>query len=657
MRRYILPLLLLSVLVAACSYTQKVRDGKTAIQVKQYSVATQLLEKEYNKAKTRIEKGKIAFLLGESYKELHKSEASIRWYRIAYDNQAGMDALREYAYALKQTEQYKDAAQAFKDLGIEIGSPYEYRREISAIEIAQGWKNIKNPEYRVKLSEFNSNYADYAPVLYKDNQLIFTSDRTASVGDDTYKWTGNKFSDLFVVDLQSNNVATFDKRLNSANNEGTAVFNHDYTEMYFSRCAGGKKEDAFCKIMMSKFENGAWSEPKMLEFQQADLNYGHPSISADGKELYFACKNPEGWGGYDIYVSQRSGDTWGDPKILSRTVNTIGNEKFPYIDDDTLYFSSDFHPGMGGLDIFKVVKMANGTWSAPFNLKPPVNSGGDDFGFVINHQAKKENGVLQVGYFTSNRADGAGNDDIYQFDKIIPPPLPVVEKPKKIEYKILLDVFVVEKIFEDPTNPNSRVLGRKPISAAKLESKSGKEMKAFTTAEDGLTTIELQPNTDYNFLASKAGYLNNAGIFSTKSLGQDPDNPVQRFELEIVLDKIFLDKEIRLENIYYDLDKSDIRADAQPTLNALAENLKLNPTIRIQLSSHTDCRASDAYNQALSQRRAQAAVDYLISKGIEPSRLIAKGFGESVPEATCACARCTEDEHQLNRRTTFKIIE
>jgi len=659
LKQFILPLLALIWLAAACSYTQKVRDGKTAVQVKQYALATDLLQKEYNKAKTRLDKGKMAFLLGESYKQLNQSEQSIRWYRIAYDNQYGLDALREYAYALKRAEQYKEAALAFKDLGIELGSPYEYRREINAIEIAQGWKNIKTPEYRVTLPEFNTKYAEYAPVLYKDNQLVFTSDRNNSTGEETYNWTGNKFSDLFVVDLQSNKISAFNNQTNSEHNDGTAVFNQDFTEMYFVRCYSEQKRDttANCKILMSRLENGAWSAPEVLKFVQPGINYGHPSLSADGKNLYFASKNPEGWGGYDIYVSKRGADGWGEPDILSRTVNTIGNEQFPYIDGDTLYFSSDFHPGMGGLDIFKVVKMANGAWSSPFNLKPPINSGGDDFGFVIDRNAKLDKDVLQIGYFTSTRTDGLGNDDIYRFEKIVPPPAPIVEIPKKQETKLILDVYVLEKILEDPANPNSRVLGRKPLTEAKLDAKLGKDNKSFTTGEDGLITIELQPGTDYNFLASKTAYLNRGAIFTTKGIEPDPDNPVQRFEVEIVLDKIYIGREIRLENIYYDFDKWDIREDAKPTLDELAENLKLNPNIRIELASHTDCRGTTTYNEDLSQKRAQSAVEYLISKGIEASRLGARGYGEGAPEATCACTRCTEEEHQLNRRTTFKITE
>ena len=179
----------------------------------------------------------------------------------------------------------------------------------------------------------------------------------------------------------------------------------------------------------------------------------------------------------------------------------------------------------------------------------------------------------------------------------------------------------------------------------------------MTVGEDGLFTLELNENTDYNFLASAENYLNNKAAFSTKGIGKDPENPMQRFEVEIVLDRIYLDQEIRLENIYYDYDKWDIRNDAKPTLDALTETLRLNPLIRIQLSSHTDCRGGEGYNEQLSQRRAQSAVDYLITKGIDAGRLSARGYGENQLEINCLCARCTEEEHQANRRTTFKILE
>ncbi len=656
---YAFPLLLLAVSFVSCNYVMKVRDGRMAYEVKQYAVAVDMLQKEYDKAKTRIEKGQLAYLMGLSYKELHQSEESIQWFQTAYDYGAGVDALKEMAYALKRSERYKEAIDAFKTLGMEIGSPYEYRREINACEVAVGWKNINYPEYRIEVSQFNSGDADYAPFPYKDNQLIFTSDRQKSTGDETYKWTGNAFSDLFVVDLGSNAVSSFNDQLNTTQNEGTIALNDSYTEVFFTRCYGGKNQDAYCKIMKSQASGESWSTPTALDFIQDGINYGHPSLSADGRSLYFSCNHPDGWGGYDIWVSERTEDgEWGPPLVLGRSINTIGNEKFPTVDNDTLYFSSDFHTGMGGLDIFKTYKLNNDSWAPAYNLKPPVNSGADDFGYIVDRQSPRDPEVLQVGYFTSTRDEGIGGDDIYRFEKITPPePEIAEEEPEELEYKMVLNGYVLEKIYETPNDPNSRVLGRRPLDSATVNIAFGNKTKEVTVGEDGFFSLELEEGTDYEFLARKENYLTNDEKFSTKGVGKDPNNPVRTFEVEIVLDKIFIDKEIVLENIYYDFDKWDIRDDAKPTLNELAKNLKLNPEIDIQMGSHTDCRGSNSYNQQLSQKRAQSAVDYLISQGIDPGRLEARGYGESQPAVDCVCSRCTEDEHQLNRRTTFKIVD
>ena len=209
----------------------------------------------------------------------------------------------------------------------------------------------------------------------------------------------------------------------------------------------------------------------------------------------------------------------------------------------------------------------------------------------------------------------------------------------------------------DPADPNSKVLGRRPLNGAAVVAEFGKKKQNFTVAEDGFFTMELTENMDYTFSATMKDYLANSTKFSTKGIAKDPKNPIQVFEVEIELDRIYRDKEIVLENIYYDYDKWDIRPDAEPTLSELAEVLKQNPNIRIQLGSHTDCRGNDNYNQDLSQKRAQSAVNYLIGKGIDASRLTAVGYGESQPAADCVCSRCTEVEHQTNRRTTFKIVE
>ncbi|AEE54031.1 OmpA family protein [Haliscomenobacter hydrossis] len=648
-------------LLSACSVANQVRDGKTAYEAKQYKVAVGLLQKEFNKAKTRLEKGKIAYMLGLSLKATNQSEQAIDWFQKAYDNQAGTDALKEMAQALKMAGRYADAKEAYKNLGIEIGSPYEYRKEIAACDVAEGWKKIKTPEYSVEPATFNSKYADYAPVFFKD-QLVITSDRATATGDKkVYAWTGNDFSDLFAVNTQTGDASNFSAAINTMANEGTATFNANFTEVFFTRCTGTKKEDQFCKIMHSVFDGTSWIAPEPLSFQQAGINYGQPCLSADGKTLYYSALHPDGWGGHDIWMSERVGSEWTEPKLLPRTINTLGDELFPSLDNDTLYFSSDTHPGMGGLDIFKTYRLKNGDWAPAFNLKPPINSMGDDFGFLVDYQSKRDSGVTSMGYFTSSRSEGQGNDDIYTFERRYvppPPPPPVAERPKEEpKAKLILDGFVLEKIFQDANNPNSKVLGRKPLPESKVDIKIGNKTETITVDAEGHFRLELSENLDYNFLASHPGYLNNSAKFSTKGIAKDPKNPEQIFEIEIVLDKIYLDKEIRLENIYYDLDKWDIRADAQPTLDKLAETLKLNPKVRIQLSSHTDCRGTDVYNESLSQKRAQSAVDYLISKGIEAQRLEARGYGEGVPEATCACARCSEDEHQLNRRTAFRVVE
>jgi outer membrane protein OmpA-like peptidoglycan-associated protein len=294
-----------------------------------------------------------------------------------------------------------------------------------------------------------------------------------------------------------------------------------------------------------------------------------------------------------------------------------------------------------------------------------MNSGADDFGFLnvktFNLKSNSKPGdLIKEGFFTSNRPGGRGGDDIYRFQQKVPPP-----KPPKIDtaktapsvFKIVLDVYVLEKVLEDPNNPNSKVLGRKPLKGAKINMSLANKKMSFVTPEDGPVKIDLAEQTDYQFTATLENYLSNSAKFSTKGIAKDPANPIQVFEVEIVLDKIFRNKEIVLNNIYYDYDKWDIRPDAEPTLNKLAEVLLQNPGIKIQLGSHTDCRGNDGYNQELSQRRAQSAVEYLISKGVKEERLTAKGYGESQPAALCACARCTESEHQTNRRTTFIVLE
>lgn len=643
----------------ACTYTEKIRDGKTAFERKQFTVANQFLKNELKKVKSGTERGNLSFILAETAMQLGNIDQAIENYRIAYDNGYGVDALKGLAFALKQGELYTDAMQTFKDLSIEIGSPYEYRREILNCELAAKWKKETYKDFEVELLPVNSSYADYSPVLLNKNNLIFTSDRPTATGDQIYLWTGAGFADLFMADLETGDASPWNVNINTQAHEGTLSFNTERSKAVFTRCSGGKREDAFCKLFMIEKTGGDTWGPAVPVFPELkELNLGHPTLSGDGKYLLLSAKAPEGWGGYDLYSSQLlENGSWSEPALLSRQINTPGNEQFPSLDGDSLYFSSDFLPGMGGLDIFKSFRMENGEWSPPVNMKYPINSGADDFNFTVVHSLNN----LPFGYFTSTRAGGNGREDIYEFKQLPPNPkkdeIKPTEKETAIVYQYFLDVFVLEKIFAEPNNPNTPLLGRKPLANANLTTTITGSDQEFKTDSTGKIRLSIQPGSNWNFIAGKEGYLNNAASFNSTGLQATPENPVQIVEMEIVLDKVFKNTEIVLDDIYYDLDKWDIRTDAKPTLDKLANTLILNPQIRIQLGSHTDCRGNDAYNQVLSQRRAQSAIEYLIGKGIQPGRMVAKGFGETVPSAVCICSRCTEEEHQKNRRTTFKIID
>lgn len=652
---------------SACSYTIKVKDGFTAYDRKYYAQAITMLEKEYNGTKNRVQRGKIAYLIGESNKHTGRYEQAIKWYDIAYANSFGPDALKAKAYMLKHTEQYTEAQDAFKKLGIEIGSQYEYRKELTACTVAQTWKKDADlTAWQISAAPFNSAANDFSPTIYSDGRLVFTSDRSNSTGKANYAWTNQRFMDLFIVSGDGASPQTFDMQLNTEANEGSICFSPNYQEAWFARSVGLQKgADHFTKIFYTQKTDGHWSAPEMLSFQKDQYNYMHPALAADGKTLYFAT-NDGAHGGYDLCFSVQTNQTWSEPKALGRAINTGGNELFPVWDKDTLYFASNEHTGMGGLDVFKTWKLDEKTWAPPTNLKAPINSGFDDYGFIVEKHypttaSPQPGDLIMEGFFSSNRPDGKGGDDIYHFTQKIPIPKPAPPKVDTViiadkPAKLFLDIFVVEKIHAMPDDPNSPVLGRKPIENARIElAMDGKPVSKETLAS-GNFSREVAANQNWTVKGMADGFLTETGSVSTAGFSLKGKED-QRVELELVLSRIYRNKEIVLENIYYDYDRAEIRLDAEPTLSKLAEMLNQNPGIKIQLGSHTDCRGNDRYNRDLSQRRAQSAVNYLIAKGISPERLSAVGYGESAPSATCDCQSCTETEHQTNRRTTFRVLE
>jgi len=650
--------------IFACKYSEKIRDGQTAYERKQYAEAVKLFGKEFTKNKGS-DKAKTAFFIGRSYLQINESEKAAEWFKKAWDLNYGAAAMYQYARTMKQLERYKEAAEAFKSYGREKGEMRRVQAEIKACEQAARWlADAPDNEFQLQKRSFNSPVSDYAPAFY-DQQIIFTSDRNVAEGDDIYKWTGKDFSDLFIVN-ETGNVVTFSE-LNSEYNEGTITFNSTYTTAYFTRCGSDKKDGTdYCKIVFSKKDReGNWTKPKVCGFVTDKANYAHPYLADDDKTLYFS-SDINGFGGADIFKVLRTEDGWSRPNNLGDAVNTLKDEKFPFRYKDTLYFASDGHTGMGGLDIFKVKKV-RGTWRDTKNLRAPMNSGEDDFGLILREKTEGDTRQIE-GYLSSTRKGGEGKDDIYYFtkkyiappppppiDTIIPPPIDTVIPPQEIVYTFNLEGTVLVKQYAND-DPNSNIIDSLPAQNARVNISFLNKNKTTTTDEFGKFKLELDEEADYFFLASKEGYLNNSARLSTK--GEKDENEANKnFEVTIVLDKIFKDKEITLENIYYDYDKWNIRPDAEPSLNLLIKVLNENPTIRIQLSSHTDCRGKDDYNRDLSAKRAQSAVNYLIVNGIEASRLYAQGYGEERPAMNCDCTKCTEDEHQANRRTTFKVVE
>lgn len=661
--------------IGGCSFTQKIKDGNMAYERKQFSVATDLLSKEFAKSKSRVERGQLAFMMGRSLSALGQNEKAIDWYKKAYDNAFGEDALIQYAFALKQDEQYTEAAKAFKDVGLETGDPITFRKEISACTIAAEWKNtpVEERAFDIESANINTSAAEYAPVFLPNGHMAFTSDRDDALGEEAYNWTGRGFSDLFVV--EGNSVKAMDGPFNTKHNEGTISYNQDMTFAVFTRCYRTDSEDAHCLLMESNLVDGTWTMPQPLPFQESGVNYGQPSLNPEGDVIYFSSNHPDGWGGYDIYRVSRADDGWNEPVILPLKLNTIEDDRFPYIIADTLYFASNGLGGMGGLDIYKTYIRSNGGWSSVQNLKYPINSGGDDFGYIIRSTQKA--GKLSEGYFSSNRKDGKGGDDIYMFTEKVP----VIPKPEIIEEPIdstaiLAEIkrkneeierakkkhkiigYVVADSYANPDDPSSKIANSTtPIANASVNMTFDGNSYNVQTDQKGYFEKEIDMDGLYQFAVSADGYLNNSTSLTVAFDKEDKSNNQKLYKVTVKLDKIFKNVEINLDNIYYDLNKANIREDAKPTLVELANTLNQNPQIRIQLSSHTDCRGEDAYNEDLSQRRAESAVDFLISQGVAPNRMVAKGYGETRPADSCDCNSCTEDQHQANRRTTFKIIE
>lgn len=605
-----LTLVLLSI---ACIFTMtnvdaaKTKKSKTEKADKifnagKYSDAAELYKKAYAKQKAKLVKAEIAYKAGECYSKMSNSKEALNWYeKSAKDNSNNSQAILKYADALKGNGRYDEAiAQYNAYKALEPADPKGQEGATSS-ETAQQWKD-KPTKYKVdNVAALNTKYYDFAAAAsnLEKNTLYFTSSRAEATGNSDDSWYGEKFYDVFKSTMDNNGKWSIPTAIsdvvNSKASEGAVTFDAKGNVMYFTRCAKSdeKGKDGQCKIYKTIYDGAKWSTPELLPFNSDAYTCGHPSLSADGTTMYFASDMPGGLGGKDIWMVKSDGTTWGTPVNIN-SINTVGDEVFPYIaENGKLYFSSNGHPGMGGLDIFSAMS-ENGSWGSVTNLKSPMNSPSDDFGLMFNSTT--------TGYLTSNREGGQGADDIYSF--VIPP-----------------SIFAVYgRVYDTDT--------KAPIAGATVElfGSDGTQL-SVKTQDDGNYRYPLKAGVDYKVSASFTGYLTQFKELTTVGLDESKD-----FETNFDFPLKSTAKPIALPEIFYDLDKYNLRPESKTALDGLIKVLDDNPTITIKLTAHTDFRADDNYNLALSKKRAKSAYDYLISKGVDKARLSQEGRGEKDPK-------------------------
>jgi len=650
MKKNILLLIFTLFLSGNLTLTAQIRQANSFFDQFKYSKAVPLYKKALKNKDEKIRELAIV-RLGDCYREMNDAEAASFWYTKAVQLKDA-DPVNYYylGMSLRTLANYTEAEKAFLSYSQKVPSDMKgkiyagYCNEISEWKAFSPCAEVKNA------GALNSVYADFGSVFYKD-ALIFTSDRDIDlINDQNYQWTSYGYLDLYsalplIAGDFWNGTAVPMKLSNAFNqsyHDGPASFTSDYKEIFTTRTLKEKLKKGTENIQTDylKIYCADLSDEKKVSYQPFPYNSdtystGHPAISADGKKLIFSSDRPGGNGSSDLYISELIGGKWSSPVSLGPELNTFGNEVFPFFaNDSTLFFSSDGHPGYGGLDIYET-KLVHGKWTTPWNLKLPVNSPYDDFSIIFSKN-------LTDGFFSSNRPDGNGSDDIYVFRNY--KRTPVVEANPVIPEKIIAKISGYLK--------DKKTLA--PLDSATvfiLNLTTGEVLVSKTDAK-GYFEAPAQNGVQYIVKGMKPNFFGNCMSFSFSDEKNPMDNQVPR---DLMLDKYALNQVFKIENIYYDLNKWLVREDARPSLDKLVRILKQNPII-VELGSHTDCRASSAYNDNLSQKRAESAVNYLIEKGIDPKRLTYKGYGETQLINKCADGvPCTDAEHQANRRTEFKV--
>lgn len=595
-----------STLLASCGADQAVKKGDKFYAVGEYYDAATQYRKAYTQtaSKDRALKGQRAMKMAECYRRINFTNKAIAAYNYAVRSKQDDSLTHFYLGQLyMKNGNYKEAAKHFqtaidslegKDPALQPALLLS-RNGLEAARMAPQWKK-DGSDYTVKREAlFNSRRAEYAPMLAGDNdeQLYFTSTRNQARGDEYSGITGAKAADIFFSQKDDKGKwgkpQVIDSELNSDFEEGACAFTPDGKTMFLTQCKTDPDYPRYATIVASNRSDATWGKPTEVHISKDTLSsFAHPAVSPDGEWLYFTSDMPGGEGGFDIWRARLYGNNQiGSVENLGKPVNTPGDEQFPtFRPNGDLYFSSDGHPGMGGLDIFIY---RNGQIEHPGF---PLNSQGDDFGMTFE-------GRLNRGYFSSNRGDTRGYDHIYSFFN-----------PEIVQ---TVKGWVYEQDGYELTAAQIYMVGN-----------DGTNQK-LSVRSDGSFTQEIKAGVDYVFLATCKGYLNHQ-----EELRVEPVTKSEEYVLQFPLANI--SAPVLIENIFYDFDKATLRPESQAALDELVRLLNENPNITIELSAHTDYKGSEQYNERLSQRRAESVVGYLIEHGIASDRLTPKGYGEGKPK-------------------------
>ena len=542
----------------------------------QYFQAVDMLRDAYNKVTDKELKTEILFQVAECYRLTNQPRKAEMWYKKTIQKKYNNPFIYlYYADALKMGEKFDKAIDMYKEYKRLVPNDQRGENGVKSCELALKWIESPNGYKVANMKFFNSRASEYSPAFAKAeyDEVYFTSTREGATGDNTHGGTGYNFSDIFTSkkDKKGNwsTPVPLGENINTEFEEGAVSMSKDYNTIFFTRCERHKKDAIGCMVLTAERRNNEWGKAESILMFDDSVVVAHPSLSEDELKLYFVSNMKGGMGEKDIWVVKRTSpdDKWGVPENMGAAINTAGNEMFPFIHNDgTLYFSSDYHLGMGGLDIFKATE-ENGSWKVE-NMRYPINSTKDDFSIIIEKEEER-------GYFSSARD---GHDEIYSF---VLPPLK----------------FNVEGIIK-----NDKTDAPLAKATVKLVGSDGMTL-TNETDDDGTFKFMLRPNTDYVFVASKKGFLTGKEKETTKGIIES-----QTFSAEIRLSSIA--EPIALPNIFYDFAKWDLRPESMVALDKLVETLNDNPNVIIELRSHTDSRGSATSNVELSQKRAQSVVPY-----------------------------------------------